>query len=329
MYNEHTKLSFIEDYSQSVQSRALLRQIFNGIEFIEQKYNVDFCSMDSSQAQEAYSRISGMRARSAGSYLAMLRSYVKWCRARGYLTSDAVYGLRIDFYEKIREKMVASPAHLKLALDAAFPNPARNEIEYIYRSFLWLAYMGFMDIEAVRVRCDEIFLAKHIIRFSGNTEDYHIYMEAEHDLSKACSLREFKEPRGKDGVYKQRAVGDLLLRGKVTANTMEESISKTFRPTITRAFKNAVNAYEAQGSQVPKHLSLGLTYNSIYLSGIFYRAYERERMGIPPRFDAIVIRERSYAPASNYSRNYTLNKQLNSMINDMEKDYLNWKSVHT
>lgn len=327
MYNEQVKLAFIDKYTESKQTEKLLRHIFDGTKDIEERYDKDFYAMDAEQAQEAFNYVSGIKVNGASSILMILKAYVRWCVANGYPATKAIQELRIDVHDKLRESYVASPKHLLYSLDEAFPNPDKNEIEYIYRSFLWLGFMGLQVSEAIQVTAEHIDFNTFHLTFPGHIAPYRVYPEAIPDLKKAIELKEFEEPRGKSGVKKPRAAGKEILRGKVSKRTLAEAVELTFRPTISRAFRAALDKYESQGIEVPKKYSLKLTFKHVYMSGIFYRAYEGERMGIPPSFGAIVIHERRHAKESNFSRNYTERKLLNILIRDMEQDYDNWKSV--
>ena len=325
MYNEEIKLAFIRKYTESSKTKKLVLHLFDGISEIEEKYATDFCTMNETQAQEAYSRVSGTRSSSQSAILFILRSYVRWCGANGYETSEAVYNLTQDVRDKIREGYGSSPEHLRLSLNAAFPNPDNNEIEYVYRSFFWLGFMGLQVKEAVKITKENLDFKNCLLSYPGISANQIIYQQSIPDLRKACNLTKFREPRGKDGVSKQRAFGNEILRGKVTEKPLEELIDSTFLPTISRAFRKAYDRYTEDGAQPPKELSLRLTFRHVYLSGIFYRMFENERMGFIPDFAEIVDRERRNAKPAKFNINYTETKKINILIRDMEKDYENWK----
>lgn len=331
MYNEPVKQAFIRKYTASGQTKKLLLHIFSRTQEIEERYHTDFYAMNVKQAQEAFNCASGVQTNGASAILLILKAYVRWCTANGYQTSDAVYDLRFDVYDKVRSGYVSSPRHLKDTLDEVFKNPDQNEIEYIYRSYFWLGFMGLKVQEAIQVTADVLdFTNMHLTFFHDGTTRL-IYPESLQDLRKAVELKELREPRGKEGVKKPRADGREILRGKVSRLTMEESIELTFRPTISRAFKAAMKsvsiAQEGGGREVSKSFSSKLTFKHAYMSGIFYRAYEKERMGIPPDFDEIVLAERRNSKEVSSSQNYTERKLLNGIIRGMEQDYDNWKSV--
>lgn len=327
MYNEQIKSAFIQKYTTSDKTKKLLLHIFDGTKDAEEKYGRDFYEMDVEQAQETYNRISGIKVAGASATLMILKAYVRWCRANGYHVSDAVDRLRIDVYEKIKDSYVASPQHLLRAMDEAFPHPEKNEIEYIYRSFFWLGFMGFQVNEAIQVKDYMLDFKRLVLVYPDRDAPYRIYSESVGDLRKAVELKEFKDPRPGEASVKKRTPGHEILRGKVSKNSLADVVERTFRPTISRAFKAAVERYAEQRIEVPVDLSLKLSYKHVYMSGIFYRTYERERMGLPPDFGTIVVEERRNAKEPSFSRNYTERKLLNILIRNIEQDYNNWKSV--
>lgn len=347
MYNEQIKRAFIQKYTKSDKTKRLLLHIFGGTQEIEEKYGTDFYAMNTEQAQEAFTLVTGIRVSGASAILMILKAYVRWCNANGYRVSDAVYELRIDVYDKLKDGYVSSPRHLRETLDAVFPNPALNQIEYIYRSFFWLGFMGLQVSEAIQVTEGDLdFRGMRLLFFEKRdkankdrnqdktqTKDkpeeklLPIYPESLADLRMAVELVELREERGAKGVWKQRAAGHEILRGKVSKLTLEEAVNTTFRPTISRAFKAAQDKREQDSSSIPRGASLQLTFKHAYMSGIFYRAYKEEQMGIPPSFDEIILMERRNAKVFKPSPNYTERKLLNILIRDMEQDYEHWKSV--
>lgn len=325
MFNEQVKRAFIEKYTNSEHTKKLLLYIFDSTEDTEEKYGVDIYAMNTEQVQETFNSVTGIKVRGVKTILMIFKAYVRWCVASGYPATNAVSELRIDVHDKINEEYVSSPLHLKRTLDAAFPHPEENEIEYIYRSFLWLGFTGLQVSEAIRVTDDELDFETDRLHFPDCKEPYRIYSESKPDLIKAVRLTTFREPRGKSGVVKQRAAGHEILRGKEGGKCLEKAIYATFRPTISRAFKEALERHENQNDEVSGRLSLGLTFRHAYMSGIFYRILERERAGVPVRFDQIIIKERRNAKEPAFSGNYTERKLMNDLIRDLEVDYANWK----
>lgn len=284
MYNEFAKQRFLAEYingdvQRSASTENVISRVFNAMEPIEAECDLDFAQMDLHNMQRAFDAVSGIRRQSAETVYFILKQYIRWCAANGMDGRETFKNIRLDSVEKYRSTAVASPTHLKNSLDAAFPHPELNEIEYVYRASLWLAFIGFDELSAITVRSSDIRLDTMQVEIEGEIDNLVIYAEAVPDLRKACTLTQFIEPRGMNGVVKQREVGDLVLRGKVTSKTMIEFMTTTMRQTINRAFKTATDRYVRECGEVPRNLSLALSHERVYRSGVCYRAYELERIG--------------------------------------------------
>ena len=285
MYNHLRKNAFADSRQYSDKTYQHLCQMFNTIEPLESELGQDICEFDLSNLQKAFSLVSGTVQKSASVAFSHLRNYIQWCQSNGFHVSDAIQHLRIDELEKFRTRMVSSPKHLSLILDEVFPEPEQNQINYIYRSFLWLAFIGYEDKDAAELTAQEIdFVSMKVIPQQEGVPVRDLYAECVADLRMACSLTEFDESRGEGHkkAIRQRVDGHLLLRGKARANEPEDSkkLTSTLRPAVSRAFKAAAFKYESAKQPIPKHLSLSLSYDRIYQSGIFFRAREKESIGI-------------------------------------------------
>lgn len=336
MFNEEIKQKFISSKRPSgkmytISTQDTIRTIFDMVQVYEHEYQVDFAQMNALQMQTTLDNIGGVRARTAEAIFYYLKEYVKWCAQNGMQTSEAINVVRVDAIEKFRSCMVSSPAHLKKCIDAAFPNPECNTIEYVYRALLWLAFIGFHDFEAIQIRESDVKLEDMLIVYPGRFEPYMIYSEALPDIRKVTNdLPDFLEPRGKNGVVKQREFGDRILRGKVTKKTPEQQLATTIPQMLSRAFKNAADKYTENGMDIPRDLSLNLSYSRVRLSGVFYRAYDLERMGCEPTFNDEVSREFQRKKAQD---RYTIKEERTESKIQYEirknylEDYARWKSA--
>lgn len=287
MYNESVKQRFLSEYisgdvKRSKSTANVISRVFSAMEPIETECDLDFAQMDIRDMQRAFDEVSGIRRQSAETVYFILKQYIRWCTANGVDGRETFKKIQLDSVEKYRPTAVASPTHLKSALYAAFPHPELNEIEYIYRASLWLAFIGFDELSAITVRSSDIQFDTMQVERECEIDNPVIYAEAVPDLRKACTLTQFIEPRGMNGVVKQREVGDFVLRGKVTNKSMIEFMTTTMRQTINRAFKTATDRYLKEYGEVPRNLSLALSHERVYRSGVCYRAYELERIGVDP-----------------------------------------------
>ena len=236
------------------------------------------------------------------SVLHILRLYVKWCEHNGYPTSNGVFDIDADNVDRFKGLMVASPLHLQLSLDKAFNSPEAETIDCVYRAFFWMAYAGLEDYEALQVRAGDVDLVHMRVMF--NDIPYELYREGIPCFERVCGLTEFVHKHPLYGSLRMNRVpGDLIMRGiKADADL------RTLRTTLNVKFKR---------------YDVALTYKRIYLSGIFYRMYERERAGIPVDFNPIVATELS----KREYKSYNLVKISHHYRKGFLRDYKKWKEA--
>lgn len=302
MYNEERKVKFL---SETKKSPAFGKSIFRATEPIEQQYGVDLVMLPTEALQSVVNERLGIRTRSVGTAIVFLRSYFTWCKENGYEVGSGIDGLEIETGEKIRATMVSSPKHLELLLDKVFTPVQEETMDCIYRCFLWLAFSGLEDVEAMDVKTSEIDFEQMLIHHGD--KDYELYKEAIPAFKKACSLTEFVyiNPKYSKKVTRNRFPGEYLMRGvrseKISLMTMRTIIGTHFRDN-----------------------GIKISYSRIHLSGVFYRMYEMERAGMPVDFSGIAI-ERTNRIDRQYSENYSRRKVTASIEQDYIDDYASWK----
>lgn len=304
MYNEERKMKFL---NETKKSPAFGMSVFRATELIEQQYGVDLVMLPTEALQSVVNERLGIRTRSVGTAIMFLRSYFMWCKENGYEVGDGIDGLEIKTAEKLRATMVSSPKHLEILLDKVFTSIQEETVDCIYRCFLWLAFSGLEDAEAIDVKTCEIDFEQMLIHH-GN-KDYELYKESIPAFKKACSLTEFVyiNPKYSKKVIRNRFPGEYLMRGvrseKISLMTMRTIIGTHFRDN-----------------------GLKISYGRIYLSGVFYRMYELERAGMPVDFSGIAI-ERTNRIERQYSENYSRRKVVASIEQDYIDDYASWKQA--
>lgn len=220
-----------------------------------------------------------------------------------------------DEYIKQQESYVSSPRHLKLILDEVFPifdQDFENRVNHIYRTFLWLGFMGCSSTQSAYVQEGDVDFKRMVVRvrdndttpglreivakpFSGipkpdGEKELMIYAEAVEDLRMACELTEFLDATGwrREPAPVMRRPGDYILRGKLIKGVEFEpgdGLVRTIRPTITRAFNSRNEFYVRTGASMPPWLHLHLSHRTVSQSGQYYRIFEEERMGIEHDID--------------------------------------------
>lgn len=308
MYNEDRKKEFL---SVSKRGYAYGESIFNSTKSAEIEADKDVCEMTLEELQPIVNERFGLRARSNRNAILFLQSYVQWCEENGYDTSKDVYVLKISTEEKIRKEMVGSPKHLESVLDQAFDKVSELTVDCLSRAFLWFAFSGLSEEEAINLRVQDINFKTMTIDVGG--QSFEIYRESLSALQEVCNstvFRYYNRNYAKElqGQYRKRHESDWVFRSIRSAHMSLSSVK-------TSIFR------KLQESNVEIH------YSSVRLSGLFYRTYEMERIGIEPNFDSYVMeqaskKDRGMKPPMLASRFYDNRKYL--II-----DYQNWKNIFT
>ncbi len=316
MYNDDRKSAFIDSYTKSDNTKLKLQQLFTQLSVYEEELDKDLCEQSAQELQPFINGITGLRQRSSVTSVVYLREYVKWCRKNGYKTSNGISEVKFDCLERVRSQMVASPLHLKTVMDKTSPDskngfdtPDKGTVDITYRVFLWMAFAGLQDRDAVLVTNSDVDFQSMCIRFDG--KQYDIYRESIEDFRQACTLTSFLYEHPSYTCYRDRAPGDIIMRGFRSSSVDV----LTVRPYINKHFDSR---------------SVGkISYKSVYLSGIFYRAYEKERAGLSVSFQGLAREriERKAKTGSGYvtSKTSTLNSIANGLEKDYMTDYARWK----
>lgn len=319
MYNEETKKRFIAEFSTSVSRQQSASTMFNTLEPYEREWGADFCTRTKEEIAPVVEEIAGGRTGSKLRFF-ILRAYIKWCVANN------IEGAREDIFlltdiglPKLKRHMVANPQHLQRYLDYVC-HPLSDETNgCIFRCYYWLAYSGIGEEDAFLVKSSDVDLVNLVVTFRGM--EYPIYEEAKLAFKQCKELNRFKIYRSNipNGFYKDRVDSDLLLRGTecvLSPNTMK-----------TEAVRKTKNPYAATIGRQDENLELQLSYSRLWLSGVFYRTYKLESIGITPNFMGLAKRQME-------GRTYKLDIGRNLPISKAKKiarvylyDYENWKKV--
>lgn len=333
MYNEVQKQRFIDSLnSESVQ--RYMRWMFTSLEDTEERLQRDIALFELEDLQKALNSIAGMRRKNTESMVYNLERYLKWCDEQGIPRSLAIESVEVDTTSKIRSRMVDSPKSLARSLKEVFDDPRMRTIDSVYRTYLWLAYAGFTTEEAAKITESNIDFNKMKITVKGRYEGVQpLYQEAFYDFYYACGLDSFIEIKYSDRFNmmqehsRARAEGKAILRGKETKKSLAEYLETTVAQMVARRFQEAYRAH--QDDVPPCNLSLELSYDRIWLSGVFYRAYQKERKHekvdfFPTAakiFDEREARGRYQSPALPRA------SKIAKITRDYMRDYTAWKKA--
>lgn len=310
MYNEELKKQFVRGYTESLKTAHVASTVFNAFEKYETAWGADLCTKSKDELQPVIDKIVGLRSRSKWMTLIILKEYVKWCIAMK--VPDACDGmLHIDVVglDKIRHQMVSSPLHLQRYMDAVFEPESSETIDNIYRCYLWMAYGGIDEDDTILVKNEDVDLVEMVIRYKMTRVP--IYREAIPAFRNAVSLDSFvyKHPNY-NSVRRDRIPGDTIMRGiKATSKIM------TMRGILSK--KNIIAIKEGK-------TDLQLSFYRVRLSGLFYRVYEMERVGVSPDFSKTALRVTDGKTYSFKGREKIEHKQ-NRIAKDYIEDYRRWK----
>ena len=267
--------------------------------------------MDTKQIANIVAGIYGVSNRSFRNIRSILKAYKEWCKRNGYDVCEDVEELEMPtelMLDNMRKNMVGSPRHLQFILDSTFDPEEMRTYDNLYRVYYWLSFIGFYENEIAEIKAGDVDFESNVIRKNGN--EYPLYKQAIDCFRNAVELNEFVyyHPNYTKPIIRPRVFGDGLMKGIKKDFTLS-----TFRPTASRKVSAALNE---------KRISTKLSYSKVHKSGIFYRAYEDELIGIPPTFtdDAINI-------AANKGKENLNDEQIYMIRYNLRLDYNTWKNA--
>ena len=291
----------------SLETRRRFRGYFDAIEPAERLLSKDVSAFDQRELRDVLSGFGGVRT---GNYAAvmLLRNYVSWC------LENKVDGTRVDIFDvqpsgvaDMRLYMVSSPSHLNAVLSALLHSPEEKSTDDIIAAYVWLAFSGLPEIAAGSLTSDDVDMINLAIHY--DSAEYPLYKEAEQvflNCARAGALAVISSART---IYKPRADVPYLLR-----DTSGAPVVKKLRSVLTRKVSHAM----ADGLPA-------ISYSRVWLSGVFYRLFEREKSGAA--IDLLSDTPEEIARQISQSKAQMTTKYRNHCIRQYESDYLAWKQA--
>ncbi len=311
MYNEELKTKFIRSYTQSIHTANVATTIFTVMSVYEEGWQADLCTKSAEELQPVIDEIMALRSRSQWMAMTILKEYVKWCilmkvpgACKGMLNITAV-GL-----DKVRRQMVSSPLHLQRYLDSLFDREQEETVDNIYRCYYWMAFGGIKEEDTLLIKASDVDFSEMCVRYKNT--DIPIYREALPAFHNTAELTSFlyKHPHYTKPIRRNRIEGDILMRG-IKANTK----ILTIRAVLSKRSKFAVEQ---------RKTDLQLSFYRVWMSGLFYRMYERERAGIPVDFSEAAA---NFMEGKTYhvTGRIKVKHKQNQKERDYMEDYQRWK----
>ena len=319
MYNEDIKQKFIGNYTRSSSMQKLCEVVFNKVAKYEEEWDADVCSKTAEELQPMVDSIVGFRSRSKWSTLVILKAYTKWCIGEGVpYACDGMLKINSVGVSNLKTKMVSFPMSLQNYLNDVCAPESLQATDNIYRCFYWLAYMGMAEEDIMNVKTSDVNFETLTITFNGKT--YDIYKEALPALKNCVNLTSFyfNHPNyTAKQVWKPRVDGDLLLRGIRGSSTV-----KSMRTALVKL----VYDYTKTNTPVVKKTKMQLSYHRVWLSGVFFRMYEKEMSGQEVDFSPAALQfmeGREYNYENSGGKNQNIKKR--EIAKDYLEDYQRWK----
>ncbi len=306
MYNESLKFQYIE-LEDKDSRRRWLTWLFERTEPLEEAASKDICQMTLEELTGVFKLVSGNKTVSRVTAQTALRTYCRWCISQGVEgANDLTDQLDMKDLEPYRKRMLANPQHMLKLLNERFDDTSEGTIHIIYRAYLWMAYFGMFEDQAIDVKTSDVSLSRLIIKTGG--EEFEICREAIPDFEWLVEKDHFnyKHPKYKNVIVRERVPGDTLLRGVHGQTTI-----KSFRARI------GVRLNALPDEDNPP------TISSIRLSGLYYRTLQREQIGMQPSFRPIVRRIIMHRNGGAEPMQHNLVAQAR----DMARDYELWKEA--
>ncbi len=312
MFNEELKKRFLRECGFNDRYSAEFISLFGKSEPFEKEYGYDLCTFSTSELQLFCDQSLGMRQSSRANALTRLSRYINWAVESG--VSGAENNLRyvsIDETNKFRDRMVSSPSHLSDILDKIFRHDDDCTTDIIYKSVYWMAFSG-IECDAIKSMTEDMVDFNNMVVFL-NGKEYQIYEESKDTLLSCKEIKQFRlyHPTFREKyVWRDRASGDLLFRGIDGQDGISFLLTNASRK-VKSANKNGI-------------VSCRFTYETLRLSGLFFRLYELEKMGVNPDFRWVaenVMHGREYKA----TKDHTMNSKVTRIATAYKKDYESWK----
>ena len=317
MFNPNLKNEYLSDCKNK--NRAI--SVFKRSEKYEVAVNTDLCALDADTVKAIISNHSGNNVKNVRNTISTIRGYCSWCEHRGIEINQDLFNIKqVDQSIGIKRTMVSSPARLKSILDIIFSKPEEETDECLIKCFLWCAFLGVpteISGSVLKILKQELDLDNNVVTIAG--QRYELYKESIDDFYNLKFLDQFafEHPGYKNKIYRKRVGGNYLFRGLESGKNKTGYITKT--ALVSRIDKKM------------KGMDRSLRYSDIYLSGIFYRAYELELEGFEPDFTKHLQYRFGDVDLTRLPRGSMANTQnrisAQSWYRDTLTNYNNWKKA--
>ena len=324
MYNNDLKQRFITEEQQNGRYMFGFIAFFRHCEAFEVELDADIYTFNAEQLTRVLNGRTNTRKSGLVTDISLVRRYVKWCLANGIEgVSDASLSLTTKEVDNMRKCTVKSPEDLNDYLEKVFAPVYQNTSDDVLRGFLWLAFSGVMEEDAVCLTTDCVDFDSMLIRYNG--QEYPIYKQSIGALSNCVHNTRFAfhHPNYVSTAYRQRSDSNYLLR---------KTLKGGDDPDVDKRIGILSSDCARKSAQARKNglIDRKITYGRTRLSGIFYRVYMHELKGFT--YDFMELVEEDFKRMEAEGRTYNLSSGRNTMdakkrqlARQYEDDYTRWK----
>lgn len=325
VYNEELKNRFIAESCQTSSMKALFRNVFELVAPEEERLGADICTWGEAPLREMLEKLAGFRGYSSKNRENLLKRYVSWCVNSGVPgASGAIFGVKVDGLSSVRQKTVSGPEHLQRCLDSFLAPESDVTADNVIRGYCWLSFSGMTDDEIIKVRTKDVDLEAFVV--CSGERAFPLYKEAVpciRVLREMSCFKYFHEGYENEFTWRVRPDGDKLLRGL-------RSPEPSLLGIRARLSDKSVKAFNAGAADVK------VSAFRIWISGEFYRMYQKERMG--EAVDFMPLARRGVEAKEKNGKPYKLESEANrrtvegktrEIARNYLEDYNRWKLAYS
>lgn len=265
MFNKDLKAQFIRDCAGSdFTIMKICHSVFSFTENFENVWGADIYTRDAEDLRPIFSHLTGVRANRYRRVI-ILRRYLIWCYSNGIEGArDEYKKVEMPEIDDMKKKTVISSKQLQNYLDQIFEPEGEQMVDNVLRCFCWLAFIGVDKTKVMEVQASDVDLIRRKVYF--NNGEYNICREAMPAFRNCVTLTKFAKIEANGRIsFRDRVNTGHLLRG-IRKLPAFDTLATTLSDVIGKAYNKG-------------YINKRLSYDRIWLSGLFCRTYSREVVG--------------------------------------------------
>lgn len=314
-YNPDIKNAFLDFKRETMKKQSIYQyeRLFAIFEQDEKRYGTDFCNFNYDTLMNVFSRRLSQSKTSKDTQLSLMRGYIAWCIAERIKKTDenpikAIKAKDIDTSVQVRKQFIGSPEQLQEILDKLLASEKDEAVDVMYRMVVWLLYYGFNEKEILELEKDDVDFDNNLIKSHDGSKEVIMIPILKEIIKNVINI---------DSVYRNSFYGNPIKLDLVDDN-------KLFRKIKRKDSANNVTILRSRLSLLSRKYSdenyemISLSSKRLWVSGIFYRLYGREK-----RKEVLTDDDFKYDVNLESSK-----KNIAARISYNKKDYENWKKAY-